>query len=263
MVTVCVSGWCLKIVVLCSWYQSLLNNNSRNPFVADVFGPMWINACNDCFYINGIRWLESHVNILSDSFEGDTVGFQLLRLLSSNPGMEMRKVWLPLSWRRLEQGRVEKEVGVERGKLASKRFVCTQFCSTLLFWSVCFCPLQNESAWRFINFFKSGVKRCGTHQRGEVEQIWKGAVFHLLACVCSPHPSWSQRGLNWCPPHFSSSCYLHVTLILIHLKSEKSRARQLLSPAQSSVSRALQPHSIAVFALAWIFHTMTFLGCTV
>lgn len=185
MVTVCVSGWCLKIVVLCSWYQSLLNNNNRNPVVADVFGPVWINARNDSFYINGIRRLESHVNVLSDSFEGTQSGSSCWGCWAAI------QVW---KWERFAclsreggwNGRVEKEVGVERGKLASKRFVCTQFCSTLLFWSVCFCPLQNESAWRFINFLKSGVKRCGTHQRGEVEQIWKGAVFHLLACVCSP-----------------------------------------------------------------------------
>lgn len=112
--------------------------------------------------------------------------------------------------------------GVVGGKLASKSLICTQFSSPLLFWSVCFCPLQNESAWRFINFWKvgwSGVERIRGVKRSKSER--EQSVSSPVLCVLAPSSLWSQAQ-NCCLPHFSSSRCLHVTPILMHLTSEKS-----------------------------------------
>ena len=52
------------------------------------------------------------------------------------------------------------------------------------------------SEWISLTFYqlvKSGVKWCGTHQRGEVEQIWKRAERFILYPVCTSPSSRSQK----------------------------------------------------------------------
>lgn len=113
---------------------------------------------------------------------------------------------------------------VDEGKLTSKSLLGTRFCSTLLFWSVCFCPLQNESAWCFINLREvgwSGVE----HIRGVKWSKSERAERFILYPVCTfpfPPPHGARERLNWWLPHFSSSRCLHVTLIIIHLKWERA-----------------------------------------
>lgn len=172
-----------------------------------MFGPVWINVCHNSFCINGIRWLESRFNVPFGSLKGDTFRFQLLRLWGSNPGMKMRKVCLPLLWRRMERGRVEKEVGVERGKSASKRSVCTQFSSTLLFWSVCCLPPAEWISLTFYQLFeKWGEVVWNTSEGWSGANLKESRVFHLLSCVCfPPPPSGARKG------------WIDVRPILVHL----------------------------------------------
>lgn len=103
-----------------------------------------------------------------------------------------------MKWGQVERGAGERE---ERGRLALTRFICTKFCSTLFLICVLL-PLQNVSAWRFISFLKSGVKWCGTRQRGEVEQIGKRAERFIL---CPASSSGARDG------------WMDVHPILVHL----------------------------------------------
>lgn len=227
-----------------------------------MFGPVWVNVYNKSFYINGIRWLESHVNVVW-FFQGGHSQVPVVEAIEQQSRYENEE-GLPASLVKEDGTRVCGErSGVERGKLASKRFVCTQlFYSALLI-----CVLLPPAEWISLMFYqlfeKWGEAVWNTSEGWSRANLKGSSVSSPSLCVLPSSSSWSQRGLNWCPPHFSSSCYLHVTLIQIHLKSEKSGARQLLSHAQSSVSWVLQPHSIPVFALTWFCNTMTFLGCTV
>lgn len=110
------------------------------------------------------------------------------------------------------------KVGGDRDKLASERF------------------------WRFINFLKSEVKWCGTHQRGEAKQIWKRAehfIWYPLSAL--PFLLGEPEEAELMSTQFQfillPSCYTDTNIFKIRTE----QFRQLLCHTQSSVF--LQPYN--------------------
>lgn len=147
----------------------------------------------------------------------------------------------------------ERSKGSER-QVSFKAIHLHPGCSTLIL----ICVLLPPAEWISLTFYqlfeKWGEMVWNTSEGGSRANLKESRVFHLISHVCSPHPFLgSQLWLNWCSPNFSSSCCLHVTLVLIYLKLEK-RSKQLLCQSQSLVF--LQPCNHTGFqCLLWLGFT--------
>lgn len=130
-----------------------------------MLGPVWICVTTAFRYHwdqMAKKWFQCSVRL----FKMEAVfGCPLLRQPSRC------RIWLLLCWE-IEQGQ-RKKAERQTGHIA----LCLDLAPVSFLWSGCFCSLQNELAWHFINFLESGVKWCGTHQSGEAKHIWKRADF--------------------------------------------------------------------------------------
>lgn len=211
MVVACDSGLGPRIVTPYWRYWRL-----KKISVTDVLGLVWVSICNNGFYIHRVRWLGSDFNILLGSLKWGCIQVSVVEAVKQQSRYENEKA-LTASLVKQDRTRAYGRRSRQRGQCTSKRFICTQFCS-LLFWSVCFCSLQNESAWCFINLLKSGVKWCGTHQRGEAKQIWKRAEY-FISCPVSLPPLFLEPGeAELMSTQFQFTLLLPITPTVVHLK---------------------------------------------